>query len=78
MRTNSPEEKMVKDLKEKCEMMSDFITGLLEDEKIHSEELRYLYGFLNYKNLEEEYHDFRRNAVEVYEEDMPFPYLTLK
>ncbi len=57
--------------------MRDLITDLLQDQKIDREEIKYLFGFISYKKLEEEYSYFRENAHEEFEEDLPFPTLTL-
>ena len=50
----------------------------LESEKSQLyQELRYLHEFISYKGLAEEYRFFEENAHEEYDEDCPFPRLTL-
>lgn len=79
MRNRHPSEPVeIRNLQERCDTMSDLIMNLLDAEQRNHEELRYLHEFLSYKNLEEEFHYFQRNAVEVYEDDLPFPYLRIK
>ena len=41
------------------------------------EEMRYLYDFIHYKELDEEYRYFRENAHEDTSKDQPFPSLVL-
>ncbi len=41
------------------------------------EELRYLRAYIEWKNLVDEYVYFKKNAYEKYDEDLPFPTLTL-
>ena len=65
------------DLEERYAEVSDHLMSLTEDYRNLEEELRYLCEFLSYKQLEEEFRYFRANAHEEYDEDMPFPYLTL-
>lgn len=67
----------VQNLNNQIEYMRDLITDLLRDQEIDHEEIKYLRAFVSYKKLEEEYHYFRENAHEEYEEDLPFPTLTL-
>ena len=64
-------------LYDRIEEMNGIIVGMLDDQKIDREEIRYLYDFLTFKNLEEEYQYFRKNAHEVQDENLPFPRLTL-
>jgi hypothetical protein len=66
-----------RNLLEQCSEMNDLISSLLEDKDHTETDVHYLWGFLSYKKLEEEYLYFRENAHEEYEEDMPFPHLTL-
>lgn len=65
------------DLQECYEEMNDFLQSLLENQKRNEEDLRYLNEFIHYKNLDEEFLYFRKNAHEEYDEDFPFPCLTL-
>ena len=67
----------VQNLNNQIEYMRDLITDLLSDQEIDHEEIKYLRAFVSYKKLEEEYHYFRENAHEEYEENLPFPTLTL-
>ena len=67
----------VQNLNDQIEYMRDLITDLLNDQEIDREEIKYLSAFISYKKLEEEYHYFRENAHEEYEEDLPFSTLTL-
>ncbi len=67
----------VQNLNNQIEYMRDLITDLLRDQEIDHEEIKYLRAFVSYKKLEEEYHYFRENAHEEYEENLPFPTLTL-
>lgn len=69
--------KKLQDLQEQYEEVSDYLTNLLDDYRRQEEELRYLREYIRYKNLEEEFCYFQKNAHEVYDEDLPFPYLTL-
>ena len=71
------EQNIYQNLQERCSEMSDLISSLVEDCNHHETDLRYLNEFISYKKLGEEYKYFRENAHEEYEEDMPFPYLTL-
>lgn len=64
-------------LQTNCRGMRDHIRELQEDLEQAQNELHYLRGFISYKKLEEEYLHFAANAHEEYNEDMPFPELTL-
>jgi hypothetical protein len=67
----------VQNLNDQIDYMRDLITDLLRDQEIAHEEIRYLSDFISYKKLDEEYRYFRENAHEEYEDDLPFPILTL-
>lgn len=67
----------VQNLNDQIDYMRDLITDLLRDQEIAHEGIRYLSDFISYKKLDEEYRYFRENAHEEYEEDLPFPILTL-
>lgn len=67
----------VQNLYAQLDAMRDLISSLLKDQEIDQTEIRYLSGFISYKKMDEEYCYFRENAHEEYEEDLPFPYLTL-
>jgi len=71
------EQNIYQNLQDRCSEMSDLISSLVEDCNHSEADLRYLNEFIRYKKLDEEYQYFRENAREEYEEDMPFPYLTL-
>ena len=71
------EQNIYQTLQDRCFEMSDLISSLVEDCNHNEADLRYLNEFIRYKKLDEEYQYFRENAHEEYEEDMPFPYLTL-
>ena len=58
--------------------MSDVISNLMDDINNATEEIRYLQEYISYKNLGEEFVYFRKNAHEEYDEDLPFPRLTLQ
>ncbi len=67
----------VQNLNNQIEYMRDAINDLLDDQEIAHEEIKYLDAFISYKKLEKEYRYFRENAHEEYDEDLPFPILTL-
>ena len=58
---------------EMCEHVQDLEYELSQ---AHNE-LRYLHGFISYKKLNDEYLFFEKNAHEEYDDDLPFPSLTL-
>ena len=64
-------------LYDQIEEMQGFIMSVMESQEIDRTEIRYLFDFLAYKDLEEEYNYFRKNAHEVQDENLPFPRLTL-
>ncbi len=71
-----------KDIKVQClyeelEELRYYIGCLLKDQESCQEDLEYLHSFISYKGLEEEYIYFRENAHEEYDEELPFPTLTL-
>lgn len=71
------EKDLYQDLQERYEEMHDVLLSLLDDQKRNEEDLKYLNEFIHYKKLDEEFRYFRENAHEKYEEDLPFPCLTL-
>ena len=71
------EQNIYQNLQDRCSEMSALISSLVEDCNHYEADSRYLNEFIRYKKLDEEYQYFRENAHEEYEEDMPFPYLTL-
>lgn len=57
--------------------MSCCLSDYMERNNNNEREIKYLYDFIHYKNLENEFNYFSENAVEE-ETDLPFPRLTLK
>ena len=66
-----------KELSERIDEISDAYFSEREDNKMWSEELRYLSNFIRWKGLDEEYGVFRKKAVEELDPDLPFPYLVM-
>lgn len=64
-------------LYENYDEMSVFLRSELEGRERDIEEMRYLSDFIHYKNLDDEYYYFRKNAHEVLSEEYPFPTLVL-
>ena len=64
-------------LKEQYSEYSDTILDLLSDNKRYESEVHYMESFIEWKNLMDEYIHFKKNASEKYDEDLPFPKLTL-
>lgn len=60
-----------------CQEMREHIRDLQDDLEQAQTELHYLHEFICYKKLEDEYSHFEANAHEEYDEDSPFPRLTL-
>ena len=74
----SIEEKMSYEvLESQYESAYERIKDLEENERIWGKEIHYLYSFISWKHLSEEFEYFRENAQEVYDDDLPFPTLTL-
>ncbi len=71
------EQYLYQNLQERYEEMNDFLLSLLDDHKRAEEDLKYLNAFIHYKKMDEEFCYCRENAHEVYEPDLPLPYLTL-
>lgn len=71
------EQQVYQNLLERYEEMNDYLSNLIEDHTRAEEDLRYLQEFIRYKKLDDEFRYFREHAHEEYEEDMPFPYLTI-
>lgn len=71
------EQNLYKNLQERYKEMNEFLLSLIEDNKQAGEELRYLHEFISYKELDEEFYYFKKNAHEEFDEDMPFSRLTL-
>lgn len=66
-----------KELNELIDEISDAYVGEKEDSKWCSEELRYLSDFIHWKRLDEEYRQFRKEAVVEDNPDVPFPRLIM-
>ena len=59
------------------EELSGFLRSALDSLDQYTEELRYLYDFIHYQELDDEYRYFRENAHEDMSQDLPFPSLVL-
>lgn len=57
--------------------MLEHIRDLEQDQKQLEHESSYMKAFIHYRNLDDDYIYFREHAREVYDEDNPFPYITL-
>lgn len=68
---------LYKNLLERYEDMSDYLSELIDDNKRNVSELRYLEHFIHYKNLDDEFRYFKEHAHEECDEDLPFSHLTL-
>lgn len=71
------EQDLYKNLLERYEEMSDYLSELIDDNKRNIAELRYLEDFIHYKNLDDEFWYFKEHAHEEQDENLPFSYLTL-
>lgn len=69
--------KQYRSLQDRYDEMHEYLLELIKDHNRTLAELRYLSEFINYKNLEDEFQYFQRNAHEEYDEDLPFSRLTL-
>ena len=54
-----------------------FGNNITDDNERYLNDLRYLEAFIDWKNLNEEFLYFKKNAYEKYDEDLPFSRLTL-
>ena len=59
------------------EELLDYVRSLQEDLDRDHIELMYMSAFIEYKRLNEEDTCFREHAREVYDDERPFPILTL-
>lgn len=66
------------ELQRRFDEMSEHVLELTDDLRRTEMEQRYLTDFLSYKKLDEEYRYFRENAVETYDDGLPFPYFTIQ
>lgn len=57
--------------------MREYIMDLLADQDYTNREISYLYSYISYKGLNEDYRYFRDHAYEKHSDDQPFPTLTL-
>lgn len=64
-------------LQKSYDEMYEFLQDQMADCERMETELRYRSEYIEYKGLSEDFLYFRQNAHEEYDEDMPFPYLTL-
>lgn len=69
--------KQYRSLQERYDEMNEYLLELIDEHNRTLEELRYKSEFIYYKNLEDEFLYFKRNAHEEYDEDLPFSRLTL-
>ena len=53
------------------------IANLENNECFMSREINYLYSFITWKNLSEEFAYFKENAHEKFDDELPFSTLTL-
>ena len=60
-----------------CEEMREHVQDLEFELSLARNELRYLYEYISYKELCDDYLFFKKNAHEEYDDDLPFPSLTL-
>lgn len=65
------------DLQDYCNEMRGHIQELQDDLDLAYKELHYLREFISCKNLEQEFSCFQKNAHEEYDNDLPFPRLTV-
>lgn len=66
-----------KELNELIDEIADAYVSEKESNDWCSEELRYLSDFIHWKDLDEEFQKFRKEAVEEVDPDNPFPYLIM-
>ena len=66
-----------RNLYENYEELSGFLRSALDDHERDTEEMWYLYDFIRYKGLDDEYRYFKENAHEDTSKDLPFPSLVL-
>ena len=69
--------KQYRSLQECYDEMHEYLLQIIEDHERTLEELRYKSEFIYYKELEDEFLYFQRNAHEEFDEDLPFSRLTL-
>ena len=69
--------KKYKRLEERYDILNEHMLDITNDNERYLNDLRYLEAFIDWKNLNEEFLYFKKNAYEKYDEDLPFSRLTL-
>ena len=69
--------KKYKRLEERYDILNKHMLDIMDDNERYLNDLRYLEAFIDWKNLNEEFLYFKKNAYEKYDEDLPFSRLTL-
>ena len=69
--------KKYKRLEERYDIPNEHMLDITDDNERYLNDLRYLEAFIDWKNLNEEFLYFKKNAYEKYDEDLPFSRLTL-
>ena len=69
--------KKYKRLEERYDILNKHMLDITDDNERYLNDLRYLESFIDWKNLNEEFLYFKKNAYEKYDEDLPFSRLTL-
>ena len=69
--------KKYKRLEERYDILNEHMLDMTDDNKRYLNDLRYLESFIDWKNLNEEFLYFKKNAYEKYDGDLPFSRLTL-
>ncbi len=64
-------------LESQVETAREHIADLEDNERYMCREINYLYSFITWKNLSEEFAYFKENAHEKSDDDLPFLTLTL-
>ena len=62
---------------ERNNILNEHMLDITDENKQYLKDLRYLEAFIDWKNLNEEFLYFKKNAYEKYDEDLPFSRLTL-
>ena len=69
--------KKYKRLEERYDILNKHMLDITDDNERYLKDLRYLEAFIDWKNLNEEFLYFKKNAYEKYDEDLPFSRLSL-
>ena len=64
-------------LNKQYQILSEYMQEVDEDNHMLATELNYYASFVTWKKLNEDFAYFRKNAHEEYDENLPFPALTL-